>query len=292
MSDPDLSDLRLGDVRVFLHVARLRSVNAGARALGVSPSHVSKAVARLERHLGLKLVGRSARGVVLTDDGQRLQPRFVDLLGRVRALSQPGERPELVVVAPAFLSPVLLPAFASKLPNLRIHNLERAPGAQQPICDVALVGDDEKWPESWTRSRVGQVRRGLFAAAEVARALGPRPSVSRIAAERFVGPLYADRGQLVAGDDRCPLAAGERRFGHRTQTVQLALALAEVSGQLVFAPVIAARPFVTRGSLVEIPVDGWHVRDAIFLTCHEERVEPAVRRALAQAARDQLRRLG
>jgi hypothetical protein len=65
----------------------------------------------------------------------------------------------------------------------------------------------------------------------------------------------------------------------------MALELAEVSGQLVFAPELAARPYVARGSLVEVAVDGWDVRERLFVVCHQDRVEAKVQRALIEAAR-------
>ena len=60
------------------------------------------------------------------------------------------------------------------------------------------------------------------------------------------------------------------------------LELGETSDQLVFAPELAARPYLRRGSLVEVPVDGWNVRERVFLVCHQE---PSQCQAAASARR-------
>jgi DNA-binding transcriptional LysR family regulator len=286
-------ELRLSDVEIFLHLLRLGSVNGTARGLRVSPAHVSKSVARLERCLGLRLMTRSARGVTLSDDGRELAPRFAELIAQVRALTSPSDRSELTLSAPAFLSAVLVPAFVADLDRLRVHCLETPPGvpsafATAPLFDVALTSGEERWPDSWVRTKAGAIRRALYARPGKAKALG-RVTVEKLREQLFIGPLYSDRGQLVLGDDKCPLNARDRRFGHRTQTVALALDLALRSDQLVFAPTISARPHVVAGALVEIPVPGWNVREPVYLVCHQDRVEAQVQRKLLAVAQTELR---
>ena len=64
------AELHLADVATFLSILRLGSISGAARALTVSPSQVSKAVARIEQLLGVKLLMRSERGVVASDAGR------------------------------------------------------------------------------------------------------------------------------------------------------------------------------------------------------------------------------
>ena len=56
----------------FAQTARVGSFAAAARDLGLAPSTVAKAVARLEVSLGVKLFHRTTRQVTLTPDGERL----------------------------------------------------------------------------------------------------------------------------------------------------------------------------------------------------------------------------
>ena len=85
----------LNDVRVFERVAALGSFTAAARALQLPRSTVSRSVARLEAHLGLRLLQRTTRDVALTAAGvalkDRVGPMMDDLdraLEQVRALSE------------------------------------------------------------------------------------------------------------------------------------------------------------------------------------------------------------
>ncbi|RKP55836.1 LysR family transcriptional regulator [Pararobbsia silviterrae] len=57
---------------IFLSVARTRSFTHAAQAVGLTPPAVSRAIAQLEAHLGVRLVNRSTRKVSLTDEGARL----------------------------------------------------------------------------------------------------------------------------------------------------------------------------------------------------------------------------
>ncbi|HVY28182.1 MAG TPA: LysR family transcriptional regulator [Polyangiaceae bacterium] len=62
----------LDDLSVFVCVARQASFVAASRRLGVPTSSVSRAVARLEDDLGVQLLRRTSRSVVLTDEGRQL----------------------------------------------------------------------------------------------------------------------------------------------------------------------------------------------------------------------------
>ena len=57
---------------IFLTVARLRSFSQAALDTGLTPPAVSRAVALLEDHLGVRLLRRTTRSVSLTDEGERL----------------------------------------------------------------------------------------------------------------------------------------------------------------------------------------------------------------------------
>ena len=62
------------DVRYFLVLARLGSVRAAGKALGVSHSTVARRVEALEAELGSRLFDRSADGYTLTAAGRQLLP--------------------------------------------------------------------------------------------------------------------------------------------------------------------------------------------------------------------------
>jgi DNA-binding transcriptional LysR family regulator len=283
---------------MLLGVVRLGSINAAARGTNASPSHVSKSIARLERAVGVRVLARSAQGVRLTDAGRELAPRFIDLLDRAQAIrSTPSRTARLTIVAPSWVTAQFLPVIAAALPDVAIHSVDAPPGvpsayASRPLFDLALTVSDERWPESWVRATVGSFRLGLFASPRTARLLGTPVTPDRLRRETFIGPLYNNGDELRPGDDSCPLPASARTFGHRTQTFAMALTLAETAPHVVFGPAIAAHAHVARGSLVEVPVEGWHVRERFYLDCHQERVSARVQRLVLGALRARLRSLG
>jgi DNA-binding transcriptional LysR family regulator len=61
---------RLGAMRIFVSVARLRSFSEAARRLQLSPSVVTRAIAQLEDELGLTLLLRTTRSLRLTERGE------------------------------------------------------------------------------------------------------------------------------------------------------------------------------------------------------------------------------
>lgn len=71
---------RSGEMEVFVRVVELGGFSAAARAFRMTPSAVSKLVARLERRLGTRLVNRSTRLIQLTPEGTAFYERSVRLL--------------------------------------------------------------------------------------------------------------------------------------------------------------------------------------------------------------------
>lgn len=71
---------RSGELEVFVRVIELGSFSAAAREFGMSPSAVSKLIARLEQRLGTRLVNRSTRQIKLTPEGCLFYERGVHIL--------------------------------------------------------------------------------------------------------------------------------------------------------------------------------------------------------------------
>ncbi|WP_462402432.1 LysR family transcriptional regulator [Pseudomonas sp. Marseille-QA0332] len=61
---------RVGEMEVFAKVMQQGSLSAAARALGLTPSAVSRIVARLEQRLGARLLLRTTRALTLTAEGE------------------------------------------------------------------------------------------------------------------------------------------------------------------------------------------------------------------------------
>lgn len=76
--------LDLNDVRTFAAAAEAGTLSGAAKELAVPPSTISRALTRLERHLGVLLVQRSSRGLSLTDVGQEYLQTCRRAFGRLR----------------------------------------------------------------------------------------------------------------------------------------------------------------------------------------------------------------
>lgn len=71
---------RSGEMEVFVRVVEQGGFTAAAKALGMTPSAVSKLVARLEARLGARLINRSTRKLQLTAEGQSFHERALRVL--------------------------------------------------------------------------------------------------------------------------------------------------------------------------------------------------------------------
>ena len=71
--------MELRDIAVFVQVSEDGDFSAAARTLALTPSTISKSIARLEDHLGRRLLHRSSRSMRLTPEGQS----FLDAAHRV-----------------------------------------------------------------------------------------------------------------------------------------------------------------------------------------------------------------
>jgi DNA-binding transcriptional LysR family regulator len=71
----------LSGVSVLAAVVETGNFARAGKALGLTPSAISRAVARLEARIGIRLFDRNPRAVVLTDEGRRFHAQVAPLLG-------------------------------------------------------------------------------------------------------------------------------------------------------------------------------------------------------------------
>jgi DNA-binding transcriptional LysR family regulator len=76
---------RAGEMAVFVRVVETGDFSGAARALGLSPSAVSKLVSRLEARLGTRLFRRSTRCLALTPEGEAFHTRAQAILADIEA---------------------------------------------------------------------------------------------------------------------------------------------------------------------------------------------------------------
>ena len=126
---------RLDAMSAFVTVAELRGFAPAARKLGLSPPAVTRLVAALEAHLGLRLLQRTTRSVTLTDAGAR----YLENAGRILAAIEEAERSARAEVAvPTGRLAVAAPVVFGRLEvaPLLCEFLARHPGV---VGDLALA---------------------------------------------------------------------------------------------------------------------------------------------------------
>ncbi|BAY84988.1 transcriptional regulator LysR family protein [Calothrix parasitica NIES-267] len=78
----------LSNITIFIRVAETRSFVEAANELSLSPPATSKAVAKLEEELGVKLLHRTTRSVGLTAEGERFYEVAQKFLEEMDAVAQ------------------------------------------------------------------------------------------------------------------------------------------------------------------------------------------------------------
>ena len=165
---------RFAALTTFVAVAERGGFNAAARHLGLSPPAVTRGVAALERHLGVKLFRRSTRSVALTEEGAALLERAREILMRLQDAEhvvmgrQATPHGELQLTAPVVFGRLhVLPVVADLLARHRqmkvqLMLLDRNIRLTEEGIDVAVrIGEPR---DSSLRSvAVGTVRQVLVA---------------------------------------------------------------------------------------------------------------------------------
>lgn len=121
-------------LRVFLAVAERLHFRSAAADLGLSQPSLSQALATLEEGLGLRLVERNTRSVLVTPAGERLLPYARAGVAAMDAVTDAAAgssgplfgplRIGVIPTAAPYLLPGLLPALAENFPDLRPRIVE------------------------------------------------------------------------------------------------------------------------------------------------------------------------
>ena len=141
-------NVSLRQLRVFQSVAQTRNFSRTGDAIGLTQPAVSRAIAELERELGLRLLDRTTREVELTEAGRSLSARLERALdeldatladvagladadgGKVRVASSP--------TLSAYLMPACIAACAREAPRVRFLLLDRI---QQHVLEAVRGGE-------------------------------------------------------------------------------------------------------------------------------------------------------
>ena len=224
-----MDDLAFDDLKLFARVAALGTLSAVARERDVPVSQVSRALARIEKTCGARLVHRSTHALALTAEGEtfldychRLTDTMESLEGEFASQAREASGLVRVAASTVIAQYLLLPSLASlneRHPRLRVE-LE----VSDRLADMAREGIDiairtsTALNDNLIARQIGELGRALYAA-----------------------PSYVAHAGLPAQPDEL------RRHRLVTNTA---------------APQLNHWPFVVDGRAVKLPVDGhWRTND-------------------------------
>ncbi|MBV2353859.1 LysR family transcriptional regulator [Streptomyces sp. J2-1] len=141
-----MNRLETRDLVYFAEIAEELHFSKAAENLGISQPVLSRAIARLERRMGVRLLDRTSRRVELTEAGRTFRDECRHLLRgldiAVRRTRRAADAPRLVVaVRPGTGSGLLtqvLSRYTGPEPEL-VFTHERAAAVRDGIADMALV---------------------------------------------------------------------------------------------------------------------------------------------------------
>ena len=178
-----MDTLALDDLKLFARVAALGTLSAVARERDVPVSQVSRALARIEKVCGARLIHRSTHGLALTVEGetflaycQRIGATVEELEGEFDTSAREASGLVRVAASTVIAQYQLLPSLAGlneRHPKLRV-DLE----VSDRLVDMAREGIDiairttATLPETMVARQIGMLGRALYASPDYAARFG------------------------------------------------------------------------------------------------------------------------
>ncbi|WP_394839133.1 LysR family transcriptional regulator [Pendulispora rubella] len=171
-----MSEIDVNDVAIFVRVIELSGFANVARERRVPTSTVSRAVSRLEQALGVRLVQRTTRNMMPTEEGRMfyedVAPALTVVRNAARGLEGAGRSPRgrLRLSAPhdvgtTFLPPLVV-EFAQRFPlvNVEVHLSSRMVNLVEEGFDLAVRAGSFS-ETSLVSRRVGDIEWDLYGSA-------------------------------------------------------------------------------------------------------------------------------
>lgn len=250
----------LNAILQFVRVVQAGSFAGAARRLGMSPSQLSKQIARLEQQLGTRLLNRTTRSLSLTEAGSIFHGhgmRIVEELDSSReAVQRLQSEPAgclrisaLPSLCHYVLTP-LLPQWLARYPSLDIELV-----ASERVIDLAEEGFDlalritPEPPPGVVARRLAAIRYQLCASPGYLANKGRPDSVADLASHDLIG--YG-RNLPVLWQFADGSTARHWRYRFSANSVHALQELALRDGGIALLPTYAAHENMRNGRLVEV----------------------------------------
>ncbi|MDQ7742976.1 LysR family transcriptional regulator [Hydrogenophaga pseudoflava] len=265
MGSNDFLDV-MQELVAFVRVAEAGSFSAAARAQGVTPSAISRQVARLEKALGLALLQRTTRQLRLTDAGLAVLEHGRAMVAAARATLEVAEghvdvpRGRVRISAPkAFARQVLhrpVLEFLQRYPEVDVHFLvqDRPVDALREGVDLVVRLTDDPPPGMVARA-LCPVQQWVVASPAYLAAQPPVHTPDDLMAHSCIalGEQERDgRWRFVRGDEAVEVAVTGR---YTVNHSEMRLAAVEAGLGIGCMPDFGARAAIAEGRVVRLLAD-------------------------------------
>jgi DNA-binding transcriptional LysR family regulator len=255
---------RLQAIAVFAQVVEQGHLSRAAERLGISTSAVSRHLADLEAHLGVRLLNRTTRRLSLTEAGQAFYERSVQLLADLEeaeaAVSSGAVAPRgtlkltcSITFGVRLLAPAIA-AFAARHPALRfeIELADRQVDIVDEGIDLAVrIGD--VGPQTLIGRRIGSMQLVCCAAPSYLAAHGtPRtpPELARHACLTYAYAASGNTWRFLDGQGREHTVRVQG--GVHANSGQMLTVLAAAGMGIALEPDFIVAPELASGALVAL----------------------------------------
>jgi DNA-binding transcriptional LysR family regulator len=285
------------DFQFFAAVVRHRGFSAGARALGVPKSRVSRRVALLEERLGVRLLDRTTRGLGLTEIGQQVFEHARAAVMEAEAAEEAALRMQseprglVRISSPLGLQSAIaaaLPAFLAAHPKLRVQCIvtNRRVDLIHEGVDVAIrVRERLDTDADLQMKRIGVSRRILVASPTLLAKMGQPSTPGELTAFPILhqDPQGASVWRLSAESGETSTVAVEARLA--TGSFDILIAAACQGAGIALLPAANCHEALACGALVRV-LPEWSGVDGILHLVFASRrgMLPSVRAVIDFAA--------
>jgi LysR family nitrogen assimilation transcriptional regulator len=297
-------------LRYFIAISEEKSLSAASHRLGVAQPSLSQHVIKLEEELGVSLMVRSPRGILLTDEGRLLLRHAREICRSldqcVAEMKEAGGavRGTVALGLPPSVSMVMAVPLAEtvhvELPGVRLQAIEAMSGyvktwLEEERIDIAfLYSLDRK--DNFRAIHILDEELCFFSAPDnwpLATPPGVPVTLASLAGLELIlpGPAHGLTRTITRHTSALGIALNVViEMDAMTQIKEL---VARGSGYTIFAPA-AAHDFVARGELVKSPIVAPQIARPVYLASSSTRAMSRACKAVEQlaltVARDLVRR--
>lgn len=262
----------LNDLAYFVAVVQHSGFSAAARATGVEKTRLSRRIAILEKHLGVRLLQRSTRSISLTGAGERFYAQAQVLVegaqSAFESVADLRKEPAGIVrlccpqvMAQSYLAPIL-PGYLASYPKvkLELNATDRHVDLIKERFDLALrahVRIEET--SELVAKELGKARRILVASPALLDRVGrPQTPEALSKMDTFSGPGEVHNGQarwtLMDTNGGTEVVTHHPRLSSEDMRMQLEAAIQGIGVALLPEPIVSAS---VRSGALEVVLPQW-----------------------------------